>query len=767
MFIDESGAISPSIDIDPNDLVIQSDQLSAYFSSSNHVIQLLSFTSKKAKILYQFYQTHPDFNYDLFAEEIGGTLLPKVSSDTVVDKGFEEKTKVYRTAIKYYVTYNDDLTLTMYTVFSLRGVEVSRDTFIDEGSANSYEAFRRELDRLGLEEEGIYHDAEEIGPIIEGDFTQLSRLCSLYLSDNLASKKVNKSMPIRINAESGIDWFELSFQSDTLTEKQINDVLKAYAKKKKYIRIGDDYYSLDNEELATLAKRFGPEEGLTTKKLPLYQALHLNHDGKSQVALSKQLIELFHELNEYPSLTLPLQQHLLSALRPYQLDGVRWMYSLAHHGLAGILADDMGLGKSLELISFLSLLEENGPTLIVSPKSLIYNWESEFHKWDPSRKVFVLGANKAGRVSVLESAKDVSRPVLIVSYDSLRNDIETFEKYQFTAVILDEGQYIANAMALKSKAVKTLKAKYRFVLTGTPIQNSFLDLWSIFDFLMPGYLEDYNEFQNIYRGFESVHSEEGKKLEKMVAPFLLRRKKTDVLQDLPPKTEEVVRIQFGEQEQTLYSSYLANVKNELRKDVNKSNKIAMLAMLTRLRQLCVDPSSFLEYNDISTKLSYVITMAKEAISGGHKILIFSTFAETLLHLGKLLDGERIAHHLIYGQTSAAKRLSYAEDFNNNPNVSVMLVSLKAGGTGLNLIGADIVIHLDPWWNIAAEEQATDRAHRIGQTRSVSVYKLIMVDSVEEKVIELQQKKKELTNILHSEGEVGASLTAEDIYYLLS
>lgn len=766
MFIDENGSIAPSIEMDSKDVYLEGDSMSAYFDSKLRVVKLLTFPSRKARILHRFYQSHPDFNYHLFAEEIGGLLLPKISTDTVVDKGFEEKTKIYRTAIKYYLTYNEDQTLTMSTEYSIKGVIVDRDTFMNR-EFSTYNPFKNELIALHLEEDGIYSKDEDIAPILEADFSVLARLCSLYLSDNLAEKKVKKTIPIKVSAESGIDWFELTFQSDSLTEEEINNVLNAYKKKKKYIRIGNDYYSLDNEELAALAKRFKPEEGVQTQKLPLYQALHLNHDGKSIVSLSKQLIELFHELNDYPSLELELEPHLQAVLRPYQLDGVRWLYSLAVHGLAGILADDMGLGKSLELISFVSLIKEKQPVLIVSPKSLIFNWESEFHKWDPSRQVFVLGANKVERSKTMEHATSIERPILIVSYDTLRNDKEMFEKVDYSAVILDEGQYIANAFAQKSKAVKALKSKYRFVLTGTPIQNSFMDLWSIFDFLMPGYLDDYNEFNTMYRGYESVYSEQGKRLEKMVAPFLLRRKKSDVLQDLPPKTEEVVRIQFAEEEQKLYSGYLANVKKEISKDESNGNKIAILAMLTRLRQLCVDPASFLEYSEISTKLGYVVDMARQAISGGHKILIFSTFAEILLHLQSLLENEGIANHLIYGQTSAAKRLSYAEDFNNNPNVSVMLVSLKAGGTGLNLIGADIVIHLDPWWNIAAEEQATDRAHRIGQTRTVSVYKLIMVGTVEEKVIELQQKKKELTTILHSEGEVGSSLTAEDIYFLLS
>ena len=767
MFVDESGILSSSIETDRGDNLLEGEASFAYFHHEDRTVRFIRFASRRTKVLFNFYRTHPEFDYSLFQEEIGGILLPKLASDTVIDKTFEEKTKGYRSSIIYRLTYNDDLSLTMETSFSIRGVEVDKETFLTSGMDSTYDAFSEELARLGLEEESVYTDADRIAPALCGDFSNLARLCSLYLSDNLATAKVHKSTPIRANTVSGIDWFEVTYESDSLTAEQIQSILDAYRKKKKYIRIGKDYYSLDNEELAFMANKFKPKANdLTTEHLPIYQALRLNHDGKSMVNLSKQLTELFHTLNDYPSLELPLKQHFLDALRPYQLNGVRWLYSLATHHLAGILADDMGLGKSLELIAFLSLIEERGPTLIVSPKSLIYNWRSEFAKWDRSRDVYVIDGNKPERKRIFSEAKAKERPVIIASYDTLRNDLELFENLAYVAVILDEGQYIANAFALKSKAVKSLSAIYRFVLTGTPIQNSFLDLWSIFDFLLPGYLDSFNEFQNAFRGFESAHSEQGKKLDKMVAPFILRRKKDDVLSDLPPKTEEVTVIQFNDTERSIYSGYLANVVKQMRESPD-DNRVQILAMLTRLRQICVDPSVFLEYNDVSTKLDYAISMIETAISGGHKVLIFSTFAEVLLHLEALLKERDIANRMIYGQTPAGKRLSYAEEFNNNPNLSVMLVSLKAGGTGLNLIGADIVIHLDPWWNVAAEEQATDRAHRIGQTRPVSVYKLICKDTVEEKVIELQNLKKELTTILHSEGEVGSKLTKEDILYLLS
>lgn len=355
----------------------------------------------------------------------------------------------------------------------------------------------------------------------------------------------------------------------------------------------------------------------------------------------------------------------------------------------------------------------------------------------------------------------------IISYDSLRIDLDLFKDRSFGFLILDEGQYIANAFSQKTRAVKTLNADYKFALTGTPIQNSLMDLWSLFDFLMPGYLKSYTEFRRTYAKYD-IEKEEKERLENIVSPFLLKRKKEDVLTELPGKTTITQSLAMDEKEKRLYQAYLQKAKNTFadKDDNGKTNKLAVLAALTRMRQICVDPSSFLDYPDISSKLEYTIFLIKEAVSKDHKILLFSSFKTVLIHLEKLLEKENITFDSINGETSAHKRIELAKKFNTTEDPKVMLISLKAGGTGLNLIGADIVIHLDPWWNLAAEDQASDRAYRIGQKRKVTIYKIVMKNTIEEKVLDLQNKKKNLSDIFDSANEKTV-LSDEDFAYLLS
>ncbi len=332
---------------------------------------------------------------------------------------------------------------------------------------------------------------------------------------------------------------------------------------------------------------------------------------------------------------------------------------------------------------------------------------------------------------------------------------------------MDEGQYIANALSQKARAVKSLKADYKFALTGTPIQNSLMDLWSIFDFLMPGYLKSFTEFKKVYAKYD-LEKEDRDHLEHIVSPFLLKRRKDDVLTELPGKIIQTQSLLMDEEETKLYQAYLLKTQKvfENKDSRGKTNKIEVLSALTRLRQLCVDPSTFLDYKNISSKLDYTINLIKEATGKKHKIILFSSFTSVLSHIGKLLEKQKITYEEITGATSATKRLALAKDFNEKDDTKVMLVSLKAGGTGLNLIGGDIVIHLDPWWNIAAEDQASDRAYRIGQKKKVTIYKLVMKNTIEEKVLTLQEKKKDLSSIFDNvEGK--SSISDEDIAYLLS
>lgn len=739
-------------------------------------ILLYAFASLKSSRVAQFILAHPSFPYQALQDQIGADLLPLMKQNDIhVSPIFQEKSNQVRTYIAYYLDYeegneNTKPSLDMRTEFKSRGQTISLQDYLNS-PRNVYDKFRVCLKDLGLSESGTIQGDEEIGAILDRDLSPLSEFASLYLSDNIAHITVNhQKSGIRLRTESGLDWFDVSFSSDSLTPEEVNLILNAYRKKKKYVRVGNNYYATDDESLSKAIEQFSPsEEGLTTEHLPLYKALNLRLDDGLSVEIDDRLEDLFDSLLHFQSAELPLSSSLESALRHYQKDGVRWLWTLASNGLGGILADDMGLGKSLEMIAFLSLLKEKENILIISPKSLIYNWKNEFEKWDSSRQVEVVEGNKSSRKKTIERMKEAGQGVFVVSYDSLRNDEELYQDILFSTIVLDEAQYIANATALKTKAVKSLHAKHRFVLTGTPIQNSYMDLWSIMDFLMPGYLDGYKDFHLMYSSLADNNQAQIHRLETQIAPFLLRRTKEEVLKDLPPKTEEITVVQMDDAEAKLYEAYFTNAKMTLKdqKDSGR-NRVAILAELTRLRQLCVDPSVFVSnYKNLSAKLTQTIAMVQEAIASGHKVLIFSSFVAVLKHLQDELAKLKISSSLIYGDTPAKERLSLADRFNTSEDEKVMLVSLKAGGTGLNLVGADIVIHLDPWWNIAAENQASDRAHRIGQTRPVTVWKLVAKGTIEEKIIELQALKRSLSSIIRVADEEGSSLTQEDIAYLLS
>jgi SNF2 family DNA or RNA helicase len=601
---------------------------------------------------------------------------------------------------------------------------------------------------------------------LKADLSKLKKVATLYLSDTLKRLVIRPLGKISLTLQSDIDMLSLSASCPEYSEEQLAAILSHYEKKHHFYRLGDSIISLDDPSLSSLAQVAKEmaldEKNLQRQQLPFYEALKLaaKQDKSLPVSLDDYLKKAMKDIRDFKQAPLALDPTLDKAMRPYQKDATRWMMILRQYHLSGILADDMGMGKTLESIAFLSLVSEEAPILIVAPKSVLFNWQAEFQKWLPSLRVVVLAGSKAEREAAIRSIPP-EKIAYVTSYDSLRNDLALYEGKHFAVALLDEGQYIKNAYAEKSKAVKAIDASSRFALTGTPIENNLNDLWSIFDFLMPDYLGDYQAFQTHY-----VKNEANATLRSLITPFLLRRSKEEYLKDLPKKSTQIITLSMGEEERTLYDATLLEAKNRLERG---EQGVAILALLTKLRELCVDPSSFFSgMPALSSKLSYLLDAIKEAIEGGHKILLFSSFTKVLDHLRYLLDEEHIASYYINGDTEASLRLKIADSFNSSDEVKVLLVSLKAGGSGLNLQGADTVFHIDPWWNLAAEEQATDRAHRIGQTRPVTVFKLICHDTIEEKVIQLQDKKKALYHSVIAEGEEGIThLSVEDLLYLLS
>ena len=410
--------------------------------------------------------------------------------------------------------------------------------------------------------------------------------------------------------------------------------------------------------------------------------------------------------------------------------------------------------------------------LIVAPASLVYNWNSELERFAPRLAVRMIVGTAAQRRTLLEAADEGE--ILITSYDLLRRDIDFYKKYRFRCQIIDEAQYIKNHSTQAAKAVKKIQADTRFALTGTPVENRLSELWSIFDYLMPGFLYSYSRFREELEVQIVQHESEeaSERLRKMIRPFVLRRLKKDVLRDLPDKLEENMYTRLEGEQQKLYDAHVKRMKLLLDKQSEEefnTSKIIILSELTKLRQICCDPALlFEEYKGESAKLEMCVDLIRNAVENGHKILVFSQFTTMLSRLADRLENEETAYYMLTGSTGKEKRAKLVEEFNKEDNpTAVFLISLKAGGTGLNLTAADIVIHYDPWWNLAVQNQATDRAHRIGQKNVVNVYKLIAKDTIEENIVKLQEKKHALADQILNGADMGSgSFSREEILELL-
>jgi SNF2 family DNA or RNA helicase len=471
-------------------------------------------------------------------------------------------------------------------------------------------------------------------------------------------------------------------------------------------------------------------------------------------------------------LTCPPLGPLEEVLRPYQRQGVAWLQFLRDNRFGGILADEMGLGKTLQTLAFIHAGHTNrklsGPVLIVCPTSLVFNWVAEAKKFTPGLKVVAL--HGTGRHERFEDI--AGSDLVITSYALIRRDAERYRELDFDTLVLDEAQHIKNRQTQNAQAVKAIRTGYRLVLTGTPMENSVLDLWSIFDFLMPGYLGSATDFRERYELPITRDKDEGvqARLGRRLRPFILRRLKTEVAKDLPAKLEQVSFCELTDDQAEIYKQLLALSRKEVMEAVGAQgvakSKMIVLNALLRLRQVCCDPRLLkmdkAEFTDESSgKLAMFGELLEEAMDGGHRVLVFSQFTTMLALLKDKLAAENIEFCYLDGSTT--NRGAVVERFQGNAQIPVFLISLKAGGVGLTLTGADTVVHFDPWWNPAVEDQATDRAHRIGQTRVVTSYKLIARGTVEEKILALQQKKRAIIKAtLGGEETLADNLTWEEI-----
>lgn len=459
----------------------------------------------------------------------------------------------------------------------------------------------------------------------------------------------------------------------------------------------------------------------------------INKCDLSFIYSKDKLVSIEEKLDYLNKNKLDLSNDLIRLLRPYQYDGVEWIRNLYKLDFSGILADEMGLGKTLQTISFISM-EQSKKGIIIVPTSLIYNWRDEFFKFAPEIKVGIVYGDAEKREEIIN---DENYNVLITTYGILKNDLSSYENKEFDYCIIDEAQNIKNYKSQNAKVVKSIKAKFKLALTGTPLENNIKELWSIFDFIMPGFLYSINEFES---KFNKDDDNSLLLLKSLVNPFILRRTKAEVAKDLPRKSESRMSVILEESQKLIYKSYINNIKEKIRSNSN----VQVFSYLTRLRQICLHPSLvFPEYIGDSGKFKVAHSLIERSLKEDRKILVFSQFTSVLDLFGKELEDKDIKYYTLSGSTSSKDRVSLVNNFNEKEEVKVFLISLKAGGTGLNLTSANLVIHFDPWWNPAVEAQASDRAHRIGQRKEVEVIKLVAKDTIEEKIISLQDDKKEL------------------------
>lgn len=634
----------------------------------------------------------------------------------------------------------------------------------------------------------IADDEEKLYDLLFDGITQLKELGEIYISDSLRRVNVKEAPSIAVGVELTGDLINLRLTAGQMSQEELVEILSKYNKKKKYYRLKNgDFVSVNDEGMGALIEM---KEGLGLTEhqiakgeisIPKYRALYLDSELQENklltAAKNKTFKALLRNMKTVEDNDFEVPKSLESILREYQKRGFLWIKTLEYNGFGGILADDMGLGKTLQVITFLlsqyldSTNNENRRCLIVSPASLVYNWYSEIEKFAPELPVKMVVGSISERKEIIEHSD--TKDILLTSYDLLKRDLENYEGISFAYEIIDEAQYIKNHGTRAAKAVKAINAKCRLALTGTPIENRLSELWSIFDYLMPGFLYSYNKFREEIE-IPIVQNKDQKvldRLQKMIRPFVLRRLKRDVLKDLPDKLEENMYAKLEGEQQKLYDAHVQRMKLLLDKQTDeefRNSKIQVLSELTRLRQICCEPALVYEnYEANSAKADMCMDLIQNAINGGHKILLFSQFTSMLDTLQKRMDKEHISYYSLTGSTSKEKRRELVEAFNRD-DTSVFCISLKAGGTGLNLTSADIVIHYDPWWNLAVQNQATDRAHRIGQKSVVNVYKLILKGTIEDKIVKLQEKKLELADqVLSGAGMDSGSFNRSELLELLS
>ena len=630
---------------------------------------------------------------------------------------------------------------------------------------------------------------EKIYNFLSKEIEDYMKKFEVLVAEDFKKKDIKKIKIKSIGVKIENNLLDINLEDFRFNIYEIKDIINKYKLKRKFYKLKDGtYISLEKNNSLDFLENVvdnieidyvNPEEG--TIKLPIYRAMYLEKLFKEMNNTNIQKNEYYKKMiseieDRHIDINTKIPKKLNTELRTYQKIGYKWLKTLEQYKMGGILADDMGLGKTVQVLTvILSYIQENKEkaknSIIVCPSSLTLNWYNEIQKFTPTIKKLVISGDYLERKRKIETINNYQ--IVITSYDSLKRDIDLYTQYNFKYIVADEAQYIKNNNTKNSKAVKLINAETKFALTGTPIENSLSELWSIFDFIMPGYLYKYKKFKELYEIpiIKNQDEEKMNKLKKQIEPFILRRTKSEVLTELPDKTVTILSNEMKEEQYSIYMSYMAQARDEIMYQIDmkgfEKSQIKILSLLMRLRQICCHPKLFLsEYTGESSKLNQCIEIIQDAVWGEHKILLFSSYTSMFEIIEEQLKKLKINYLKLTGQTRVGERIKLVDEFNTNENIKVFLISLKAGGTGLNLTGADMVIHYDPWWNLSAENQATDRTYRIGQKKNVQVYKLITKNSIEEKIYELQQKKAKLIdNMLSTDATFISKLSKDDIMAL--
>ncbi|WP_431804222.1 SNF2 helicase associated domain-containing protein [Halobacillus andaensis] len=710
-------------------------------------------------------------------EGIVSYVLPELETIAQINLDSKAQSKIIQEDLKAEVYLDfEKWALTMDVKFVYGGHEVhpfkthDNSQYIIKRDRKTEQAIIHVIEQAEFKFDGetVYLEDDEALHVFLTEFLpELNQLAEVYTSNSVKSLITDQDRELvpSVDITSEGSWLDIRFGIDGISEEDVTNALRAAIERKRYYRLSDGaLLSLTTESFERF-QSFAEELDLNSsdvnhsslqvskaRSLQVNDALSLQEQEKNE-----RFTKLVQRLKSPQSFNIEPPAALDADLRDYQLTGFRWLKTLSTYGLGGVLADDMGLGKTIQSIAFLLFEKEyeelTAPTIIVTPASLVYNWKKELEKFAPSLSVQVISGDPAGRQEKLQENVDV----FITSYPLLRQDIQLYEGKTFHAMFLDEAQAIKNESTKTSQAVRALKATHRFALSGTPIENSLNELWSLFRTIMPGFYTSKKKFLQM----------KPEKIARMTRPFILRRMKTEVLEELPDKIETVQYSELTRDQKEVYLGYLEKIQSEVNETIAtkgiQRGKLEILAGLTRLRQICCHPKLFLEnYEGESGKLEQLKELMNDLKAGGHRVLIFSQFASMLKILHEEISTEGVSSFYLDGGTKSEERVEMVERFNSGEK-DAFFISLKAGGTGLNLTGADTVILYDLWWNPAIEEQAAGRAHRIGQEKAVQVIRMISEGTIEERIFQLQQKKRDLVDQIIQPGEsMLTSLSEEEI-----